>query len=134
MTESSGDSQRPAYKMAAMLIAIGVGHFVAPKPFDTIVPAELPGSARFYTYASGVAEVGVGALLLAPRTRRLGATAAIALYLAVWPANWNMVRLWWGKPWPMRIAAMARLPFQIPMITSALKVRRAAPPARAVQA
>ena len=39
MTESSGDSQRPAYKMAAMLIAIGVGHFVAPKPFDTIVPA-----------------------------------------------------------------------------------------------
>ena len=78
--------------------------------------------------------MGVGALLLAPRTRRLGATAAIALYLAVWPANWNMVRLWWGKPWPMRIAAMARLPFQIPMITSALKVRRAAPPARAVQA
>ena len=127
-------SQKPAYRMAAMLIGIGVGHFVAPKPFDTIVPAELPGSPRFYTLASGVAEVGVGALLLAPRTRRLGATAAIALFLAVWPANWNMVRLWWGKPWPMRIAAMARLPFQIPMITSAVKIRRAAPPARAAQA
>ena len=27
-----------------MLIGIGVGHFVMPKPFDTIVPAELPGS------------------------------------------------------------------------------------------
>ena len=127
-------SQKPAYRMAAMLIGIGVGHFVAPKPFDTIVPAELPGSPRFYTLASGVAEVGVGALLLAPRTRRLGATAAVALFLAVWPANWNMVRLWWGKGWPARIAAMARLPFQIPMITSALKVRRAAPPARAAQA
>ena len=134
MSESTGPSQRPAYQMAAMLIAIGIGHFVAPKPFDTIVPDELPGSPRFYTYASGVAEVGVGAMLLAPRTRRLGATAAIALYLAVWPANWNMVRLWWGKQWPMRIAAMARLPFQIPMITSALKIRRAAPPARAAQA
>jgi uncharacterized membrane protein len=66
-------------------------------------------------------------MLLAPRTRRLGATAAVALFLAVWPANWNMVRLWWGKPWPMRIAAMARLPFQIPMIRQALQVRRAAP-------
>ena len=134
MTESTGASQRPAYKMATMLIGIGILHFAAPKPFDTIVPEELPGSPRFYTYASGVAEVGVGALLLAPRTRRLGATAAIALYLAVWPANWNMVRLWWGKPWPMRIAAIARLPFQIPMITSALKVRKAAPPARSALA
>ena len=124
-------SQKPAYRMAAMLIGIGVGHFLAPKPFDTIVPAELPGSPRFYTYASGVAEVGVGAMLLAPRTRRLGATAAVALFLAVWPANWNMVRLWWDKPgnlkWPMRIAAMARLPFHIPMIRQALQVRRAAP-------
>jgi uncharacterized membrane protein len=126
-TTDESVSQKPAYRMAAMLIGIGVGHFVAPKPFDTIVPAELPGSARFYTYASGVAEVGVGAMLLAPRTRRLGATAAVALFLAVWPANWNMVRLWWGKPWPMRIAAMARLPFQIPMIRQALQVRRAAP-------
>ena len=134
MPQTPVPSQRPAYKMAAMLIGIGIVHFAAPKPFDTIVPAELPGSPRFYTYASGVAEVGVGALLLAPRTRRLGATAAIALYLAVWPANWNMVRLWWGKPWPMRIAAMARLPFQIPMIISALKVRRAAPPARSALA
>ena len=76
-TTTEPASQRSAYKMAAMLIAIGVGHFAAPKPFDTIVPAELPGSPRFYTLASGVAEVGVGALLLAPRTRRLGAAAAV---------------------------------------------------------
>lgn len=124
-------SQRPAYQMAAMLIGIGVGHFAAPKPFDTIVPAELPGGARFYTYASGVAEVGVGAMLLAPRTRRAGALAAAALFLAVFPANINMVRLWWNKPgaakWPMRIAALARLPLQVPMVVQALKVRRDAP-------
>lgn len=127
MSENTVASQRPAYKMAAMLIGIGVGHFVAPKPFDTIVPAELPGSPRFYTLASGVAEIGVGALLLVPRTRRFGATAAVALFLAVFPANINMVRLWWGKPWPMRIAALARLPFQFPMIRQALRVRKAAP-------
>jgi uncharacterized membrane protein len=120
-------SQRPAYRMAAMLIGIGAGHFLAPKPFDTIVPAELPGSPRFYTLASGVAEVGVGAMLLAPRTRRAGALAAVALFLAVFPANLNMVRLWKDKPLPMRIAALARLPLQVPMVTQALAIRRNAP-------
>ena len=133
-TPAEPASQTPAYRMAAMLIGIGAVHFLAPKPFDTIVPAELPGSPRFYTYASGVAEVGVGALLLAPRTRRFGAAAAVALFLAVYPANINMVRLWWDKGWPARIAAMARLPFQFPMIIRAIKIRRAAPPARAVRA
>ena len=78
-------------------------------------------------YASGVAEVGVGAMLLAPRTRRAGALAAAALYLAVFPANLNMVRLWWDKPWPMRIAALARLPLQVPMVTQAMRIRRNAP-------
>ncbi len=107
-----------------MLLGMGVLHFVAPKPFDTVVPAELPGSPRFYTYASGVAELGTGALLLAPRTRRLGALAAVALFVSVFPANVNMVRLWRDKPLPMRIGAIARLPLQIPMITQALKIYR----------
>jgi len=110
-TTTEPASQRSAYKMAAMLIAIGVGHFAAPKPFDTLIPAELPGSPRFYTLASGVAEVGVGGLLLIPRTRRFGAAAAVALFLAVFPANVNMVRLWKG----------------VPMIVQALKIRRNAP-------
>jgi len=113
-----------AARMAAMLAGIGILHFVAPKPFDGIVPVELPGNARFYTYASGVAELGVAAALAAPRTRKAGALAAIALYVAVFPGNVNMVRLWWGKPWPMRAIAIARLPMQIPMITQALKVYR----------
>ena len=124
-------SQKPAYQMAAMLIGIGVGHFLAPKPFDTIVPAELPGSPRFYTYASGVAEVGVGTMLLVPQARRAGALAAVALFLAVFPANVHMVRMWWNKPgaqkWPMRIAALARLPLQVPMIVTALRIHRHAP-------
>lgn len=109
-----------------MLLGVGVVHFVAPKPFDDIVPAELPGDARFYTYASGVAELGTGALLLAPKTRRLGATLAALLFIAVFPANINMVRLWWDKPLPLKLGAIAWLPLQIPMITEALRVRRTA--------
>lgn len=113
-----------AYRMGAGLLGMGALHFVAPKPFDTIIPAELPGSPRFYTYASGVAELGVGALLLAPKTRRLGALAAVALFVAVLPANVNMVRLWKDKPLFMRLGAIARLPLQIPMIIEALKIYR----------
>jgi len=126
-TDNTTPSQAPAYRMAAMLLGIGTLHFVAPKPFDGIVPAELPGTARFYTYASGVAEVATGAALLLPRTRKLGALVAVALYISVFPANVNMVRLWWPKGWPARIGALARLPLQVPMITQALKVYRNSP-------
>jgi uncharacterized membrane protein len=116
-------TQTAAYRVAAMLMGIGTFHFLAPEPFDTIVPAELPGSARLYTYASGVAEIAIGASLLPRRTRRPAALAAVLLFIGVFPANVNMVRLWWDKPWPMRIAALARLPLQVPMIITALKIR-----------
>lgn len=120
-----------AQMMGASLVGMGVLHFVAPKPFDTIIPEELPGSARFYTYASGVGELATGALLLAPKTRRLGALAAIALFIGVFPGNLNMVRMWFNDPsktLPMRIGAIARLPLQIPMITEALKIYRSTTP------
>ncbi len=115
---------RRAHIMGAGLLGMGTLHFLAPKPFDGIIPEELPGSARFYTYASGVAELGVGGLLLAPKTRRLGALAAVALFVSVFPGNVNMVRLWKDKPLFMRLGAIARLPLQIPMITEALKIYR----------
>jgi uncharacterized membrane protein len=120
-------SAKSAHRLGALLLGMGTLHFMAPKPFDAVVPAELPGRQRFYTYASGVAELGTGALLLAPRTRRIGGLAAAALFVAVLPANVNMVRLWFkdpAKPLFMRIGAIARLPLQIPMITSALKIFR----------
>lgn len=125
MTSSQPELQRiPAYRLAAMLLGAGTLHFVTPKQFDAIVPAELPGSARFYTYASGVAELGTAGLLLAPRTRKVGALAAIAVFLGVFPANVNMVRLWRDKPLYMRLGAIARLPLQIPLITAAHTIYR----------
>ena len=117
-------SPTPVYRLAALLLGSGVAHFLIPKPYDTIVPAELPGSQRFYTYASGVAELASGALLLSSRTRKLGALSAVAVFLGVLPANINLVRLWRDKPLVMRLGAIARLPLQIPMITSAMKIYR----------
>jgi uncharacterized membrane protein len=117
-------SPAPAHRLGAMLMGMGTLHFVAPKPFDAIVPVELPGSQRFYTYASGLAEFVTDALLLSARTRKLGALSAVALFLAVFPANINMVRLWRDKSLFMRLCAIARLPLQIPMIAAALKIYR----------
>lgn len=116
-------SHRSAALLAAPLIGAGVLHFAAPAPFDSIVPSWIPGSARFWTYASGVAEVVVGTAVAVPRTRRLGATAAAGLFLAVYPANVQMAWDWRRKPWPYRAIALGRLPLQYPMITHALRVR-----------
>ena len=129
MTSPQAESQQianatRASRMGALLVGMGLLHFAAPKAFDSIVPTELPGDARFYTHASGVGEMITGGLLLVPRTRKLGALAAVGLFVSVFPANVNMVRLWKDKPLPMRLGAIARLPLQIPMITQALKIYR----------
>ncbi|MQY28332.1 hypothetical protein NRB56_39150 [Nocardia sp. RB56] len=108
---------------------MGVLHFAAPKPFDSIVPPQLPGSARAYTYASGVAEIGVAAALAVPRTRRLGGSLAAMLFVAVFPANIQFTVDSLRNPKAstlVRIASVARLPLQIPMIRTALRVRAAA--------
>lgn len=73
-------------------------HFVNPQFFDDIVPPWLPPSERFWTYASGVAELVVGPLLLTSRTRRVGALSAIVLFIGVYPANLYMTWDWRDRP------------------------------------
>lgn len=120
-------SQAPALRLAALLFGAGTLHFVRPRPFDAIVPRALPGSARTYTYASGVAELATAAALAAPRTRRLGGTLATALFVAVFPANVQMTIDWFRSnrtSTPAKVLAAARLPLQIPLVADALRARR----------
>lgn len=49
------------------------------------------------------------------------------LFIAVFPANVNMVRLWVDKSPALKAVAWARLPLQVPLIALALLVRRGAP-------
>ncbi|MGW4528191.1 DoxX family protein [Amycolatopsis sp. NPDC004378] len=114
-------SQRPAHLLAGALGAMGVLHFAAPKPFDGLIPASLPGSRRAWTYGSGVAELAVGAAVAVPRTRRLGGLAAALLFLGVFPGNVKMAVD--ARTSPQRAVAYARLPLQWPLIAWALKVR-----------
>jgi uncharacterized membrane protein len=117
--------RRPdATALATLLTVTGVTHLVAPGPFDAIVPRCLPGTPRFWTLASGVAELGVAAAVAVPRTRRLGAAAAAALFVAVFPANVTMARDWSDRSLPARAVAYGRLPLQVPLVAWALAVRR----------
>ncbi|MGK8489054.1 DoxX family protein [Nocardia asiatica] len=118
-----------ARRLAALLFGVGVLHFLAPRPFDTVIPARLPGRPRLYTHGSGVAELVVAAALVTPRTRRWGGRAAAWLFVAVFPANIQMAIDWLRDermPAPVKAVALLRLPLQIPLILAARKVQRAA--------
>ena len=110
--------------LAALLGGSAVTHFVAPRPYDAIVPRALPGTPRFWTYASAVAELSVAALVAVPRTRAVGGLAAAVLFAAVFPANVKMAYDWRHRPAVERAIAYARLPLQAPLIWWALRVAR----------
>lgn len=111
-----------------MLGPAGIAHFMVPKIFDQLVPDWVPTSKRFATYASGAAELAAAALVLHPRTRRIGGWLALATFIGVYPANIQAVVDGGMKdappPFDKPVFAWARLPFQLPMIWAAWKVAR----------
>lgn len=128
-SKSSTSSQAAALRLSALLLGAGTMHFVAPSFFDSTVPRQLPGEARTYTQVSGVAELAIGAALAVPKTRRLGAGLAAALFVAVFPANIQMAVDWCRSSktsTAQKVGSIARLPVQIPLVTEALKARRSA--------
>lgn len=116
--------------MGYILLGAGVGHFIFPAGLDAIVPAALPGDPRIYTYLSGLAEIAIGLALLSPITMQIfgkslrlwGAYGALALFIAVYPANINMAFEWSDRPMPEPLIAYARLPFQFYLFFLAWKL------------
>ena len=80
--------------IGAFLLFAGIMHFANPTFFNDIVPPWLPPSEAFWTYVSGIAEIIVGVLIVRRSTRRLGALAAIWLFIAVYTANLYMAWDW----------------------------------------
>ena len=105
--------------MAGALVVMGTLHFVRPKPFDELIPPELPGQPRLWTYLSGVAELVTACLLANPKTQKLGAKSAFALFLAVWPGNWQMARDAKNASALKKAIAYLRIPLQLPMFYQA---------------
>ncbi len=116
--------------LSALLIFTGVGHFVSPAALDQIVPPFLPLEPRFWTYISGVAELIVAALLLAPikykigkhSIKYIGAITAFALFVLVYPANIYMAIDWLDRPMPDPVFAFLRLPLQFGLFYWCFKI------------
>ncbi|MGJ9462846.1 DoxX family protein [Actinotignum sp. GS-2025e] len=119
-------SRKDPQLLTGLLTGMGALHFIAPEPFDSIIPPQLPGEARAYTLASGVAELVTAGLIAHRRTRKLGGAAAIALFLAVFPANIYMAYQWRNKPWPLKVIAYGRLPLQAVLIKQGWNVMKVA--------
>jgi uncharacterized membrane protein len=111
-----------AIVIGAFVLFAGIMHFANPSFFNEIVPPWLPPSEAFWTYVSGVAEIIIGVLLLRPSTRRVGALAAIWLFIAVYPANLYMAWDWRDRPASEQLVAYGRLPFQFLFIWLAWRV------------
>ncbi|MFF2999742.1 DoxX family protein [Streptomyces sp. NPDC057950] len=117
-------SERSALLLAGLLATAGVGHFVTPRQFDATIPRALPGSPRTWTYVSGAAELALAAGVALPRTRRAAARATAAFFVGVFPANVQMAVDWRHRPAPLKAAALARLPLQVPLVLWARGVAR----------
>ena len=108
--------------MAAFYVFAGVMHFVNPDFYLQLMPPYLPWHLGL-VYASGVAEILLGLLLLVPATRVLAAWGVVALLIAVFPANLHVALngiVLQGLPEWMppatTTANWVRLPFQAVLI------------------
>ena len=122
--------------MGILLLLTGTAHFIFPKALDAIVPHFLPGSARTWTYLSGVAELIIAVGLFAPLSMKVGGTsirlfaayAALLLFLAVYPANIKMAIDWRTRSLPSQLLAYARLPLQFGLFYWAWSIIKALKP------
>ncbi len=128
MTNNLMQKRKGAHKSALFtglaLTGMGVLHLVQPRPFERLIPEQLPGTARQWAIGSGYAELATAGLLLVPATRKLGGVAATALFLGVWPGNMKMAWDWRHRPMDKQLISLGRLPLQIPMIASAVKIAK----------
>ena len=113
--------------LAALLLVSGILHLVAPAPYRRIVPRLLAfGHTNEIVWITGLAELGCAASIIGPRTRRAGAWATMALFVAVFPANLKMafdVGLpRGGRQWARAVLVWLRLPLQVPLILWARSV------------
>lgn len=76
--------------LAVLFVAAGILHFTRTKFYAQMVPPYLP-LPLVLIYVSGVFEIMGGIGLLIPRCRRIAGYGLIALLIAVFPANIQML-------------------------------------------
>jgi uncharacterized membrane protein len=103
------------YAFAVFFIVAGVAHFIIPEMYKRIIPPYLPAHDAINAI-SGAAEIIIGALIALPKTQRLGGYLAIALLVAVFPANIYLYQNQHLLPDVPPIGHLLRLPLQLVFI------------------
>ncbi|MGQ0809993.1 MAG: DoxX family protein [Nitrospiraceae bacterium] len=99
------------YIYGALFSAAGANHFLNTPFYLSIVPPYLPWPLAL-VYISGIAEIGLGGLLLFEQWARLAAWGLIALLVAVSPANIHMALHPELYSWASPLGLWLRLPLQ----------------------
>lgn len=111
------------YAMAALYIFAGINHFLNPEIYLGIMPPGLPYPAALVAI-SGIAEIGLGVLLVPQKTRRIAAWGIILLLIAVFTANAQMALDWHREDHAYEWIAWARLPLQAVLVWWAWRFTR----------
>ncbi len=113
-------------------MSAGSLHFAIPRSYQRIVPRPLGSAAPALVAVTGGLEILAGALVAVPRTRRLGGWIAVAVLVAVWPANLQMAVDGGiegaGFPGGSALVSWLRVPLQLPLIVWAYRQTRRARP------
>lgn len=99
------------YAFSLFFIGAGLNHFINPEFYLRIIPPALPAHDAINAI-SGLAEIVIGVMVAVPRTQRLGGYLAIALLVAVFPANIYLFMHQELIPDVPFIAHLLRLPLQ----------------------
>lgn len=97
--------------MVLLYLGAGINHFINPGFYIKIMPPWIGWHTQL-VWISGVCEALFGLLLIFPATRRTGAWCIIALLVAVFPANIQMMLSYIAEHNPRLWIAILRLPVQ----------------------
>ena len=99
--------------LSALFVSAGVMHFVIPGHYASIMPPWIPYQKEA-VYISGIFEIAGGIGILIPGLRRAAGAGLIALLVAVFPANVQMLMNYMGSHasfWTLALLWL-RLPLQ----------------------
>src|SRR5437868_6664587 len=104
-----------AVLMGLLFVAAGINHFINEAGYVAIVPPWLP-EPELLVVLSGIAEIALGIGLIIPATRRWAAWGIIALLVAVFPANIQMMLNYLKDQNPHAWLTILWLPMQVILI------------------
>jgi uncharacterized membrane protein len=101
--------------MSLLYIIGGINHFINPLFYKMIMPGYIPWHMPIIFF-TGIVEIMLGILLIPILTRRAAAWGIIILLIVIFPANINMMLIYFRDNNPSVWITILRLPLQFVLI------------------